>query len=162
MSAWIVSRAHIDALVNAALPSGGNELVYYHEGDLHHVEDADKHNIGQMLIDECVKSVSYRYPDDDVKAGELPGPTDAYYLTPYQFRYPGAQLPAVWILSAINCYRYQSGEHPEWDGSEAAALVAAIEQRMIRKLPGYDDAPWGLEDEHVKPTDGINIMDMLG
>lgn len=161
MSAWIVSQAHVDALVNAAMPSGSDKLRYHHEGEWQVVEYGDKDNIGQMLVDECVRSVSHRYPGDDVAAGELPGPTDAYYLQPYKHRIPGAALPAVWILSAIHCFDYQGCEHPEWPDSEAYAFLKALEAHWIRKVPGYSDAPWGLEDEHVKPSNAVSTMDLI-
>ena len=59
--------------------------------------------------------------------------------------------PAGGILAgrapkAIDCYEYQSCEHAGWPRSEARALCAALRHRLIGELPGYDAAPWGIED----------------
>lgn len=153
MSAWIVSKAHVDAMVTAALELGngfGEPLsIYLPDGPRHVKVTADTADeIGQMLVDECVASVSHRYPDDDVDAGELPGPVDTYYLRPYTFERTRTLTDAE-IAKAVSCYAYQSCEHPEWEASAASRLCDAIQARLLARLPGYDQAPWGLELDDV-------------
>lgn len=151
MSAWIVSTRHIDALVQAASRPGRYGLgplqfAYApnapedHEQLTTRCTNADE--IGRMLLIENVASVAYRYPDDT--CDELPGPTAKTPPNEYHYRHPG-EFSAVEILKAIDCYEYQSCEHPAWRYSQAYAFCAALRDRVIRQLPGYDDAPWGID-----------------
>lgn len=48
------------------------------------------------------------------------------------------------ILKQIACYEYQCCEWKEWIGSDAAELCRQAEANAIRRLPGWEDAPWGL------------------
>ena len=157
MSAFVVSKDHIDALVTEALrPQYGSDFSYYHDGERHAVRWNTADELGQMLWAENVASVEHRYPDSD---GELPGkyveespaPGLAVVRLPEWvagYRYPlGSVLksrPAVEVLKLIDCYEYQSCEHPEWAESEARSFCHDLRSRMIGQLPGYDAAPWGL------------------
>lgn len=154
MSAWVVSKAHIDALVNGALQVGGTHgdryFYFYHANTRHEVKPSNVSEIGQALVDECVRSVSDCYPNDDVSKGELPGPVDAYYNEPYRFDFTRA-LSDGEIAHAVACYEYQSCEHNEWKASKAHAFCEAMRYRLITRIPGYNEAPWGFDEEHVRP-----------
>lgn len=119
MSAWIVSKNHIDVLITAALAW---ELVVQEQAD----------EKGRMLWEECRISVAYLYPDE--KEGEWPGPWNldesrpgpkgltradiqAYAFTPIE----GMVDPEV-VHYAARSLRYQSCEHPGWATSEAFQL----------------------------------------
>jgi len=39
-------------------------------------------------------------------------------------------------------YYRAAEEHPDWHASEAQAFCSALKERCIRRLPGWDDAPW--------------------
>lgn len=149
MSAWIVSQAHVDALVSAALPSGGERLNYNHAGSWHEVGHGDADRVGRLLWEECHRSVNYRYTEST--------PTPAY-----NYRIPGATLSVATLIKAAHCYRYQSCEHPEWETSEARAIIEALESHLVHRVPGYEEAPWGLDDEHVRPSNAVSIMTMIG
>jgi hypothetical protein len=140
MSAWIPSKAHIDLLVKVAILDGHANLVTPNE-------------IGQALVDEVVKSVSYRYPDDDVQAGELPGPTDPYYLQPYVYEAPLREFNDREITTARKCFDYQACEHPGWRNSGACALLTEIADAHPYDggLGPFDEprVPWGFEREDV-------------
>src|SRR4051794_12531310 len=109
MSAWIPNKEHVDLLVKTTDVLG----VHY---------DDDLSRVGQMLVDEVVASVSYRYPNDDVEAGELPGPCDQYYLKPYVYADPGFMPDAAEMRQLTGCYSYQACEHPGWEHSTANAI----------------------------------------
>jgi hypothetical protein len=97
---------------------------------------------GRLLLAACVRSVAYRYPHDSDEA--LPG-AGARPET-YHYRPPVPFSPVV-LLKAIDCYEYQSCEHPQWRTSDARAICAALRHRLIGELPGYSAAPWGIEDD---------------
>ena len=113
MSAYVVSKAHIDFLVQAAI-AGPSDAVgwssepeshfsWYHDDRWHRLDpraDVGEEQpaavaafnsieilgpsvCGQRLLDECVASVHSRYPYTSPDRGDLPGPCDAYYMGPY-------------------------------------------------------------------------------
>jgi hypothetical protein len=192
MSAYVVSKAHIDFLVQAALagPSDGvgwnrdpeSGFSWYHEDQLHRldllaevgderaaaipvfhpIELVPPSVLGQRLLDECVASVHSRYPDTSPDEGDLPGPRDAYYMGPYVWK-PYMQsetrlisrgmprvIPApartVVIAKQIANYEYQSCEHDCWESSEAHAFCRALAENLLRSLPGWEEAPWGIDE----------------
>ena len=146
MSAWIVNKAHIDAMVTAAQFCGRDygSFYYWHERDAHYVTFETEDDVGQMLWSENVASVSYRYNGDT----DLPGPIPTPDPTSYEFTRSRPFSP-VEMLSAIDCYEYQSCEHPGWKDSQAHAFCQALRHQMIGCLPGYDEAPWGISDREV-------------
>lgn len=193
MSAYVVSRAHIDFLVQAALagPSDGvgwsaepdSHFSWYHDarsyrlhpgadvGDeqpaaipgSYAIELVGPSALGQRLLDECVASVHARYPDTSPDAGNLPGPSDAYYMGPYVWEpylhsetrliAPGMPRvippPAITVVIAkqIANFEYQACEHDAWESSEAHSFCRALADRLLRALPGWEQAPWGIDHQ---------------
>jgi len=113
---------------------------WYHNNQRHELTGDNASEVGQMLLDECIKSVMYRY--EDSKVTDLPGRTDAEYLIPFQFNLSYNPPTPVQTLKLLSCYEYQSCEHPEWETSEAYAFCQALRHGTIDRLPGYDEAPW--------------------
>ena len=156
MSAWIVDDRHIDAMLSAAMnysrrsgsvfawlkpaapePDGyqrgdpwGPEAVEIAISRRQELTTANASNIGRMLLLENYRSVSHRYNDD-------------LALPEYIYRH-NSDIDAVGILKAIDCYSYQSCEHPGWEGGSAYAFCEALRRKAISHLPGYDVAPWGI------------------
>ena len=152
MSAFEVDETHIDVLLSAALQRvHGSTLSWYHgeipetlpgealpsHGDYlerlnktHREVTRDNAGMwGALLVAENRRSVNHRYDEDEIE--------EPYELT----RYEGTFVAAA-ILKAIDCYEYQSCEHPGWKGSEARSFCEALRGRMIGQLPGYDSAKW--------------------
>ena len=44
---------------------------------------------------------------------------------------------------SMDCYAYQSCEHPGWEASSAYAFIQSLRGDTWRKVPGYEDAEWG-------------------
>ena len=152
MSAYVVDKATIDVMVRAGLRVRYKPMIWYHVGQRYQLDDLTADRVGQMLLDECVRSVSYRYQDDGIT--ELPGPVNAYWLVPYKYRDVLPLPKPVEILKVIDCYEYQSCEHPEWETSEAKAYCQVLRSHMISCLPGYEEAPWGWEEDDEKRLNG--------
>ena len=148
MSAYVVDKAHIDALVRLGIegPAGyhGAWGGYYYVEDpaapigarAVHVKE-DRNRVGQMLASECIESVWYRYPNDE-SIDSLPGPMDKSGLMAYEYE-RGRHLTAIEGLVALSGYEYQSCEHPAWRESEAHRFVEWLRESLIRRLPGYAD-----------------------
>lgn len=126
MSAFVVSKAHIDALVSTA-QAWRTPMPESHSSRMHSYVTGTE--LGQLLWDQNYASVNYRYSDES--PAELYTPTaKRRILTPVQ------------ALKAIQCYNYQSCETPDYEKSEAYRFVEAFKSEAISRLPGYSDADW--------------------
>lgn len=167
MSAFIVSKAHIDALVDVALNGprdvsrrweGGPRWEAFDPRDTHwpeqewrqcaqsgtgnsSVKAVTPDELGEMLVVENVRSITARYPDV-LDGGPMPGPVDAYWESYYEFQRPSRRPTVVEALKLISCYEYQSCEHDEWVDSEAKRFCEHLTATLIGFLAGYDEAPW--------------------
>jgi hypothetical protein len=155
MSAFVVDKSLIDLLVAAAdhygRRGGGSRMQWWQTDEqggyagwryLWPAEDEDDSHytasqVGQMLVDENVRSVHHRYSDTDPDRGDLPGPVDAYYMGPYVYEPPGRVLSPGEVFAAIDCLDYQSCEHDEWRSSEAHAFLESLREAACRHVDGY-------------------------
>lgn len=160
MSAFIVSKRHIDHLVRAAVtPIYGAErcgMSWCHDGIRYDARAATADDVGQMLWNANIASVESRYahlvaagdhlPGHYVAEATVPGAGDiecAEWARPYRYNILNTRpTDPVEILKAIACYEYQACECSSWQESNAKAFCNALRVRMIRELPGYDDADW--------------------
>jgi len=155
MSAFVVDKAHIDALVGAIVwgPKGatGNTWRLY-DPDTEQpltVDDADR--VGVELWNENVRSVAYRYPQD-TGSGDRPGPCDFSDDQVPAYTFPitmTARLSAAECLKATHCLRYQSCEHPQWQGSRAERILDTLAHQTEGYVEGYEQAPWEIERHRV-------------
>ena len=147
MSAWVVSKAHIDALVSAAMQ--GRDGLRWRTGEINQTETDVGTEVGRMLWNENLQSIHYRYPDTR-NGRDYPADNGftADDVDTYRFK-RSKPMNAVIILKAISCYEYQSCEHPEWDKSEVFSFCENLRLKMINELPGYNAAPWGLAGDDV-------------
>ena len=160
MSAFVVRKEHIDALVVLAV-QGPRERVpapcswltrrwYVTEGRALRSMSADEvraaareasggdvNRIGQFLISENVASVRYRYADSDPES-MIPDWTGLPYVL--ERSRATVRPTSVEGLKAIDCYEYQSCEHPGWETSDASAFCESLRRGLIAALPGYSEA----------------------
>lgn len=166
MSAFVVDKDHVDAMVTLALrgpaghwgPGGAwSRLSWICDPDAHWsqcMRQADysaADDIGVMLWTENVRSIHARYPDTaeaDNGAPAYPGPADFGIADIAAYRWERTeQLSAIHGLGILRCYEYQSCEHDGWESSEAYRFCNALRHALINKLPGMDEAPW----EYTRP-----------
>jgi hypothetical protein len=124
MSAFIVSHAHIDALLNFALCS-----------DTRWATDADElTKDGRKLMVANIESVCARYREKPEKyAAEAD----------YTFHFPkGPRLTPVEVLKACECFDYQACEVEGYDRSPAHHYIACIRGMAMSQLPGWQSAAW--------------------
>ena len=139
MSAWIVSREHIDVLVTA----------------LHPAEKHQADELGRMLWGECLRSVAHRYPCD--QDGVRPGPCDFRDSDVDTYTFTPREVPPSWVLSAAQCYAYQSCEHPQWEASRARQIIAELVARYATYERSRDhNRPLGPDN----PPGGISADDL--
>ena len=126
MSAFVVSNEHINALVNFGLKST------YWDPETECRESIDlktAQRVGQILLDENVRSVNYRYSDESV-----PTPVFKFKI--------GGGYTAVQIIKAAHCLDYQSCETPDWEKTLAHSILETIKSKAERLVPGYEAAAW--------------------
>jgi len=127
MSAWQVSDAHI------VLLAAGSHPTYTNAVDLDELNRRAK-----VLFDANQKSLQARYGDE---------PSDRTPRAVVHGDIAWVQgLPAVVVLKQANCYAYQACEFDGWEKSEARRIVETVKANAINRLPGYDDAPWGIDE----------------
>jgi len=137
MSTWIVHKAHIDVLVNALHEYG--------------VTTISSNELGSLLWQENHASVSWR--------------SDAVAAPPYSADTTEAPIDPIVLAKAIDCYVYQSCEHPGWASSIAHRLVDALTEKVAERLGvsangwktlrAYSKAPWGITSLSRAHTVGV-------
>lgn len=157
MSAYVVSLETIHAMLYAGMRSRIDHVRWqqFHQNDgpqRRELHQDSASSVGDMLLRECIRSVSHRYPQDTLET--LPGPSDVDLSAEYT--YPRAFMPQirddllpVVVLKAIDCYEYQSCETDDWETTEAFRFCQALRRHLIHDLPGYEKAPWGYEGQKV-------------
>lgn len=164
MSAWVCSKAHIDAMVTAGIELGsemsGHPSVTYRSGEDWKKIDLIAHittdEIGQMLTDTIVTGVHHRYPGDDVSKGELPGPSGGeavWYLKPYKWERTRALADGE-IVALLAAYDYQACEHNDYTNTFGHRFVEHCRHRLLKRVEKKFEAlggktEWGYEEEHV-------------
>lgn len=128
MSAWMVSRSHIDLLTHALCVT---ETVSGKTPD----------EVGKELWRENRRSINYRYDER--------GRTSSYQFAAPTSTYRDDR--AAWV-AALHCYRYQACEHPTWKNSQAARWTATLLLALDPYGSIYANSteyPWGFEKHHI-------------
>ena len=159
MSAYMVGKTHIDAMLTAGLvygrrrqgspvrwlDSGEPDPSCYQEGEpwgrldwyREHMQELTVETagrVGAMLMAENRASVNHRYSEDE-------------WEQPYTFMMlAGSPHPAD-VLKACDGYEYQACEHPGWRTSEAAKFCDALRHAAIDAWDEYNDSrAWTIDD----------------
>ena len=143
MSAFVVSTAHIDTIVSAAI-----ELELFaartDHGTLEWVCHESATAFGQMLLAENVRSVVHRY--------RLIGSTEASdyaeLMETYEFRYRPCVRAGV-AAKALDCFDYQSCETDNYETS----LACVVLEGQRDWTPALEPTPsqWGVQTEIYQP-----------
>lgn len=132
MSAYVVDKAHVDALVTAGLVYGRRYPLRWGADHQHVLDHENAGEVGAMLWRENDRSVSYRYSE---------GPTGYGTDVPYEHKQRPVLSPVA-VLKALDCYEYQTCEHPDWRQSQAYQFCDSLRRLVIGALDGYEAAAW--------------------
>jgi hypothetical protein len=130
MSAFIVTDSHINALVRYA--SRHNIRVFYGATLQCHAVRESEQSTADILLNENVKSVNYRYNENDNAS--------------IVYDYKAPLLTPIEAIKAAQCLRYQSCEHNDYEQSIASKIIEAIIVDAIPRIDGYDKAAWCIEN----------------
>ncbi len=131
MSAYVVDKLHIDALVTWA---GMRPDMYYWNGEECVPFAGNENLIGQKLLDQNVRSVAqlYSIPDNDPEAQS--------YRYDWQPFGPARTMTAVEVIKACKGLAYQCDDSEDFEATDAARILDRIINQAISELPGYDEA----------------------
>ena len=143
MSAWIVSKAHIDFLVAAARAFDIKATT--RSGEVSAKEDPDK--FGKILWDENHRSVNYRYDENK----ETPEYHYDERFDKFEFK---SHTGLGFLEKAVGCYDYQTCECDDYKESVACEILQNIDEAIDDTLhelsPELNAAskafPWGLDE----------------
>ncbi len=166
MSAFMVGKDHIDALVSVALhgptDGAGNwegprwaahdpratswESQEWRQCSLHATGNASVRavtpdQLGELIWTENERSVEARYPSDHASMLSVDYCL-GYTYTPVPIKF---RLTAAQAFSAVACLEYQSCESDDWTDSESWRFLDALKSSLIGVLPGYADASWEVD-----------------
>lgn len=94
-------------------------------------DDKGKQRLAEILLKANLDSVNYRYSEKSEAKIK------------YRF-YNYEQMGAVGILKQCDCYEYQSCETPDYYESDAHKIIEKVRRSAIHRLPGYEQAEWGI------------------
>jgi hypothetical protein len=92
--------------------------------------------VGRALALMNVQSVDANYQGRHTTADD--------FAEALSYTFEVTTLDVVSLIKQVHNYAYQSCEAPGWDSSWAKAFCEQLEGVLIRNLPGYDAAPWGV------------------
>lgn len=173
MSAFIVGKDHIDALVGLTLygpkdaescwegprwAQGDPRVIPWNEQLWREVGATTGSSVSVVSPDECgamllaanIESIQARYPDTVAVLENAPGTIGEVERwaedgpEAYEFDRLTKRYSAVAGLKLIDCFEYQACEYDGWEDSEAHRFCECLRGSLIGALPGYNDAPWGL------------------
>ena len=136
MSAYIVSDKTINVIIDwVATHSQFDSHLYLSRDEVFNLRDRrDLQRLAEILKAENQRSVNYRYGED------LPVDSITFQRSPFR------RMTAVEILKLCDCYSYQACECEDWPETRACRILDRIRDRAIYQLPGYDEAPWGIDE----------------
>ena len=145
MSAYIVSKKHIDCLVNTIKSKIGS--AHWHAYSTSYASRymgvpldkdgfVDKDALGQRLWDENHESINYRYKLED----KAPN---------YRYEVPAGidTMSIAQNVRLFDCYGYQTCEHPGWQASPLKMLCEKMTDALLRSaIPKaeWEATRWGI------------------
>lgn len=143
MSAFVVSKDHINYLVAAAREFGTVLRPDFGRGP---DSVANPDAFGQALWDENYRSVNHRYDTED-KTPEF------HYDKRYdRFKFKTFEELAF-LHKAVSCYDYQSCECPDYQNTVACRFCNETDNDILRRMlndidqtnKAHDVFPWGID-----------------
>ena len=121
MSAFVVSNKHLNTIISYAI-----EKEYFYG------IDGSPEAMGEILFNENIRSVNYRYGD------EIENNT-------YQFeRVNVSEFTARGIIKLVKCLDYQSCECPDYEQTKAFKALRSLVWNLSSELPEEEGLPWAI------------------
>jgi hypothetical protein len=139
VSAYFLDKLHIDVLVSGAIDLHSTTRLRKN-GPLIDILPDNAEAVGRMLWAENARSVNHL----NVQLGHGSNPVLEEIVGFYGFEYRRDLCPTV-ISKALACYEHQACECPAYPDTPAYDFASRLARQLIKKLPGWDKAPWGID-----------------
>lgn len=136
MSAYLCDFYHISALA-----------VAIHQ-KLRFTDQQKVEDIADRLYAENCKSVAFRYPEGSIPEEFVIEP-EPFVFDRRAYRYT-TRHSTVELIKAIHCFEYQACKHPGWEQGLVHYWLRDLQSHLMRELPGYEDAAWGLREPRIR------------
>lgn len=142
MSCFLVPKAHVAVILHwyRHHQRGSWPVTFYHNGQRQDFGDSMSREtweaVGAILWNANRASVAECYSE--------PMGDDTFTVKDLAVLHGSPR--AVVILKALACLEYQSCDWTGWEESLPNRIVRRIRGAAINALPGYDDAPWDIDD----------------
>lgn len=147
MSAWMITKSHVATMVQFCERDAPREF-----------RDRTLADVCNELLRECARSVDFRYQQSTETDALEQFADDAEVLQFAVDRY----MEAGAVLKLCHCYDYQACETETYRESQAHRYVRAIEAHACRRVKGYDDAPWGVDNERSNVVSLSSLLRRAG
>jgi hypothetical protein len=151
MSAYLCNPEHIGVLANAMYRA--NIGLY--------CQSNSPQKMAAALAKANWISIEARYPGDNFMLGDQ-GFEEYCQACQHEACRPDPDLKPVDFIKIAQCFAYQACEAKEFqeayydDDYIGDFHINQFIMAMVRKMPGYDDAPWGYE----RKPDAPEVMDL--
>jgi hypothetical protein len=164
MSAYVCEKNHFVylacAMLSRRIMGRSSSFSYPFKGTRHSVTctETDKAaDLANILLRENIRSVSYRYGDKT--SAKLPGPNGGVSpISPADLAACYTWDP-VQVVMSVRCLMYQSCECPDWEQTEAFAILTSLKDDAVCAFPGMDDAAWGAPEPMANT---VNLSALMG
>ena len=133
MSAFVVSKNHIEYMLSFFMNDSDRKLSVYHEQNWLYfdlIEQEHFQKAADILYAQNIRSYNFRYKDT-VESGIIEWKRNWY----------PDQSP-VKVIKACDCYDYQSTETADYETTLACKIIHSIRRNAILRLEGYKEAQW--------------------
>lgn len=147
MSCFMLEPAHFAYMLDAAAVLG---ISFRGENGptLTPTTNDQRAELFALLANENARSCRSRYPDNPPPfVPEYNPARDGLRL--FSLTTGGGMVDVrkiAAILKACDCYTYQACEAIGHEETDAASFVRSLAAWAVRRLPGYDAAPWGIDE----------------
>lgn len=127
MSAFMCSDNHINAIITYASCHGVRARINREWVPIW----GNEQKFASLLATANAESLHVRYDDETI-------------VTAITYRAYHVQSE-IEVLKLLDCFDYQACEVDAYEDTPAAHVVNCIRKDVVCRLPGYADAPWGLD-----------------
>lgn len=116
--------------------------------------------IADDLQRENIASIKDRYEHNPEAIADMTGGVPDHVNITWR-EYDQAQTFAsenrMTVIKVAQYVDYQSCEHDDWQQSRARERLIGVIAHCVSKLPGYDAAPWGINDGTIASVKAISL-----
>jgi hypothetical protein len=137
------------------------------------IRDDFADELGRALWLANADSIIARYPSTEEQPGDgltrYPDqwPDGETFASVLAYRHALVERPIVELIKALHHFDYQACEPDDYAGSWCSKFVEGLEAILVRALPGYEAAPYGIADPEDGPPEPatagapISILSMM-